>query len=129
MTKETNKMEKETLNQIKDELLDRKNKILKDLENVSKEDSREADNRSAKFPEYGDKPDENAQEVSEYSTTLATEKILEKTLEDIEKALERIEDGSYGTCKYCGEAINPKRLVARPTASSCISCKTKLQNS
>ncbi len=129
MTKETNTIEKETLKQIEEELLDRKKKILKDLENISKEDYREADNRSAKFPEYGDKPDENAQEVSEYSTTLATEKILENTLEDIEKALKRIKEGSYGTCKYCGEIINPKRLIARPTASSCISCKTNIQNS
>lgn len=129
MTKETNTIEKETLKQIEEELLDRKQKILKDLKNISKEDYTEADNRSAKFPEYGDKPDENAQEVNEYSTTLATEKILEKTLEDIDKALKRIEEGSYGTCKYCGETINPKRLIARPTASSCISCKTKIQNS
>jgi DnaK suppressor protein len=109
--------------------MDRKNKILEDLTDISKEDNHEADNRSAKFPEYGDKPDENAQEISEYSTTVETERILEKTLSDINKALKRIEDGEYGICKYCGKEIHPKRLLARPTASSCIECKTKLQNS
>ncbi|MCF7794871.1 TraR/DksA C4-type zinc finger protein [Patescibacteria group bacterium] len=123
------KMDQETLDQIKQELMDRKNKIIEDLNDISREDSHEADNRSAKFPEYGDKPDENAQEISEYSTTVETERILEKTLSDINKALKRIEDGEYGVCKYCGQEIYPKRLLARPTASSCIECKTKLQSS
>ncbi|HKK54138.1 MAG TPA: TraR/DksA C4-type zinc finger protein [Patescibacteria group bacterium] len=122
-------MNQETLNQIKQELMDRKNKILEDLNDISREDSHEADNRSAKFPEYGDKPDENAQEISEYSTTVETQRIFEKTLSDIDKALKRIENREYGTCKYCGQQINPKRLLARPTASSCIECKTKLQSS
>jgi DnaK suppressor protein len=79
------------------------------------------------FPEYGDKPDENVQEISDYSTNVATEKVFEKSLEDVDKALERIEKGTYGICKYCGNPIGEKRLMARPTASSCIKCKTELQ--
>ena len=129
MTEKKYNLDNETSEAIKQELLDRKSKILNDLQDISQQDSHEVDNRSAKFPEYGSKPDENAQEVSEYSTTLVTEKILEKTLEDINKAIKRLEEGTYGTCKYCGEIINPKRLLARPIASSCIDCKTKLQNS
>jgi RNA polymerase-binding protein DksA len=122
-------MDQETLNQIKQELMERKKRIVEDLNDISREDSHEADKRSAKFPEYGDKPDENAQEISEYTTTVETERILEKTLSDIDKSLKSIDDGKYGICKYCGQEINPKRLLARPTASSCIECKTKLQNS
>jgi len=118
---------KTTLNQIKEDLLVQKNKIISDLNRVSKADSHEADNRSAQFPEYGDKPDENAQEISDFSTTIATQKVLEKSLEDIDKALERIEKGTYGTCKYCHNPINEKRLMARPTAGACITCKTELQ--
>jgi len=122
-------MDQETLNQIKQELTDRKKRIVEDLNDISRNDSHEADKRSAKFPEYGDKPDENAQEISEYTTTVETERILEKTLSDIDKSLENIDNGKYGICKYCRKNINPKRLLARPTASSCIECKTKLQSS
>jgi len=122
-------IDKETIEQIEKDLLNRKNKILEDLKDISREDNHEADNRSAKFPEYGDKPDENAQEISEYSTTVETERILEKSLSDINKALKRIKNGEYGICKYCGQEIYPKRLIARPTASSCVECKTKLQSS
>ncbi|HZJ41703.1 MAG TPA: TraR/DksA family transcriptional regulator [Patescibacteria group bacterium] len=117
----------ETLKNIKDSLLVQKKRVLEELNNISKIDSHEADNRGAQFPEYGDKPDENAQEISDFSTTVATQNILEKSLNDIEKALERIEKGTYGICKYCHNSINEKRLVARPTAGACMTCKTELQ--
>jgi len=115
------------IKEIEKQLLDRKKLIEEELQELSRGDSHEADNMSAKFPEYGDKPDENAQEISDYSTNLVTEKVLEKTLEDINKALTNIKKGSYGICKYCNGPIGEKRMIARPTAGACISCKTKLQ--
>ena len=120
-------LDKEAIENIKIDLLAKKEQILNDLKEVSQTDSHEADNIGAKFPEYGDKPDENAQEISDYTTTLMTEKVLEKTIEDINGALKRIEDGSYGICKYCKKPISAKRLMARPVASACIACKTELQ--
>jgi DnaK suppressor protein len=119
----------EITNKIKRDLLLRQDQILKDLQGITKKDDHEKDQHRAFFPEYGDKIDENAQEISEYTTNLATEKILEDTLRDIEAALARIEKGTYGICKYCKREINEKRLLARPVASACIECKTKLQSS
>ncbi len=118
-------LSKKTIEKIKKELLARREQILKDIEAIAGPDKEKL---RAKFPEFGDKTDENAQEISEYSTNLATEKVLESTLRDIEAALKRIEDGTYGICKYCGQEIDEKRLLARPVASACISCKTKLQS-
>lgn len=112
---------------IKEELSKKREQLVEDLKDLSKKDNHEPDNRAASFPEYGDKPDENAQEISEYSTVVVAEKVLEKSIEEIDSALKRIEDGSYTKCKYCGREIGEKRLLARPTASSCIDCKTKLQ--
>lgn len=123
-----NKLDKKVLAEIKEDLINRKQQILDNLADISQPDSHEADHLGAKFPEYGDKADENAQEISDYSTNSATERILEKTLADIDGALKRIEDGSYGICKYCHQPIAPKRLQARPVASSCMSCKTELQD-
>lgn len=37
-------------------------------------------------------------------------------------ALERIENGSYGTCDSCGESIGEARLKAIPEAARCVSC-------
>jgi len=115
------------LKQIKADLLKQKDQIMKDLADLARKDSHETDNRTTAFPEYGDKPDENAQEISEYSANVVTEKVLEDSLEDIEGALKRIEKGTYGICKYCQKPISVKRLQARPTASSCVACKTELQ--
>ena len=120
-------LDQKTIKEIEKQLLAQKKQIMDDLADLSRKDNHEADNMSAKFPEYGDKPDENAQEISDYSTTIMTEKVMEKSLEDINKSLERISNGTYGICKYCGNPIAAKRLLARPTASSCISCKTELQ--
>ena len=51
-----------------------------------------------------------------------------KILQAIEEALVRIEKGTYGVCRDCGEPIAPARLNAIPWTRSCISCKEK-QNS
>lgn len=126
---QSNVLEKSDIESIKKDLLERKEKILKDLEDISTKDEHDKDEHKATFPEYGSKADENAQEISDYTTNLATEQVLEKTLRDIEAALASIESGTYGTCKYCGEPIGKKRMLARPVASACVPCKTKLQNS
>ena len=54
------------------------------------------------------------------------EDTLKKLLRDIHKALKRVEEGTYGTCKYCSREIHEARLRARPASSSCIACKKTL---
>ena len=44
-------------------------------------------------------------------------------LQSLKLALDRIEDGSYGTCLRCEQDISPKRLQAVPWASYCIRCQ------
>jgi DnaK suppressor protein len=50
-----------------------------------------------------------------------------KILKAIEEALDRIEQGTYGTCRDCGEAIADARLKAIPWTRVCITCKEKQQ--
>jgi RNA polymerase-binding protein DksA len=119
-------MDKKILAKIKANLLLEKKQVLNDFKKISNNKNKN-DKARAKFPDFGDKLDENALEVGEYTTNLATEKVLQDSLRDIENALQRIEKGTYGVCKYCGKEINEKRLLARPVASACIECKNKLQ--
>jgi DnaK suppressor protein len=44
-------------------------------------------------------------------------------LKKVRKALQKIEDGSFGECEDCGSQITYNRLLARPTADLCIHCK------
>lgn len=119
-------MDKKILAKIKANLAAEKKQVLDDLKNISNNKDKNLKAR-VKFPDFGDKPDENALEVGEYTTNLATEKVLKDSLRDIENALERIEKGTYGVCKYCHKEIGEKRLLARPVASACVECKSKLQ--
>ena len=48
-----------------------------------------------------------------------------KILQAIEEALYRMEKGTYGTCRDCGEPIAPARLEAIPWTRVCIACKQK----
>jgi len=48
----------------------------------------------------------------------------DKYLQQIESALEKIKNGSYGICRICNEEISEERLKAVPTTSVCIKCKT-----
>ena len=48
-----------------------------------------------------------------------------KLIKKIKKALDRIENGTFGICDTCGEEISIKRLKARPVTTQCIACKTK----
>jgi DnaK suppressor protein len=49
----------------------------------------------------------------------------EHVLSEIEEALRRIEAGTYGICRTCGQAISPERLDAIPYATQCIDCKRR----
>ncbi|WBQ06978.1 TraR/DksA family transcriptional regulator [Kribbella sp. CA-293567] len=47
-----------------------------------------------------------------------------KRLGDLDGALARLDAGDYGRCETCGNAIAAGRLVARPSARTCIDCAT-----
>src|SRR5437868_12625235 len=51
-----------------------------------------------------------------------------KLIRKIEKALNRIEDGSYGGCESCGAQISEARLKARPMTTLCIDCATEMES-
>lgn len=46
-------------------------------------------------------------------------------LADLDRALERLHDGTYGTCEKCKGPIAAERLVARPMAELCVECASE----
>ena len=67
--------------------------------------------------------------ADEATTTLdreldySLEENAERVLHEIDAALRRIEDGTFGRCERCGQAISEERLEAKPYATKCIECK------
>ena len=64
-----------------------------------------------------------ATQVFEQQRDLALREKSELHLAAVERALARIEDGTFGTCTRCGNAIAPERLEALPWAALCIDCQ------
>jgi DnaK suppressor protein len=69
------------------------------------------------------KREEEATETLELETRLALEKRIIDQLAEIEHALSKFEEGTYGLCDNCGQPIDPDRLEALPQANLCLSCK------
>lgn len=64
---------------------------------------------------------------SERDSTLLIHTRENHLIEKIKIALEKIEDGTFGTCEECGEPIPMARLKVRPVTAHCIECKTKME--
>jgi len=61
--------------------------------------------------------DEDAATIgADYEALLAE---AEQVLDDVDHALARLDDGTYGTCELCGGPIDPGRLAGHPAARSC----------
>lgn len=70
------------------------------------------------------KREEEATEALELEKRLALEKRTMEQLADVEHALDKFKEGTYGSCDNCGKPIDPERLEALPQASLCMHCKS-----
>jgi DnaK suppressor protein len=61
--------------------------------------------------------------AEERSRAISVVRALRSNLRDVDRALAKMEAGTYGTCERCGRAIGDERLDALPWALLCIDCK------
>ena len=65
-------------------------------------------------------PADAGSETFEREKDMAILSNLEEQITEVESALKRLEDGSYGTCEACGKPIGDERLDVVPTARYCV---------
>ncbi len=65
---------------------------------------------------------EQATEMQDDDALGGQAELVARQIASTERALERIEDGTYGVCGICGTDIPEGRLEARPEASLCVGC-------
>lgn len=75
--------------------------------------------------DYGDGFADAAAATAERSEVLGIVDNLSKLLADVDQALQRVDDGTYGLCKACGKEIGEARMEFRPTSRYCVDCKAK----
>ena len=82
----------------------------------------------SEFSAYDNHPADIAAETFERSKDMALRENSQRLLQDIEQALQRIEDETYGTCVTCGKSIPAERLRVAPQALTCARCSRKEEN-
>lgn len=68
---------------------------------------------------------DSGQVTEQRSEALAHIEQARTRLEQIDEALERMDEGTYGVCVECGQEIAPARLEARPLSIRCVECASK----
>ena len=71
--------------------------------------------------------EEGDPELWEREKTLALIRTLEAKVIEIDRAVRKLDQGRYGVCERCSEAISPARLEAVPTAMFCVKCKSEME--
>jgi RNA polymerase-binding transcription factor DksA len=79
----------------------------------------------AEGPNYDSNFADSSQVTAERGEAEALSKSLLDTLGEVEHALTKFSDSSYGRCESCGQSIAPARLEAKPAARTCITCASK----
>lgn len=72
-------------------------------------------------------PADDGSELFEREKNMAVLSNSEASLRQIDAALRKFDEGTYGTCDNCGNPIDEKRLRALPEATLCISCQAEVE--
>ena len=113
-------LSKKNLKILKSKIESEKMRILKGIDETAKESF---------FLSNDDRFDEVDQAASEYdrSQRLRFHNRDHFYRKKLDKSMQKISEGDYGTCEECGVDIKFERLYARPTAELCINCKDEAE--
>ena len=113
----------ENTNKFKGLLEAEKSKLLKELATIGeKNPSNKTDWQAIPTNLDSDSADENevADTIEEFENNSGIVKQLEIQLNQVEAALGKIANNTYGECNVCGEQIGEERLMANPAALTCL---------
>lgn len=71
---------------------------------------------------FGKRVGDGTSEAVERLATTAMARSIHNSIADIDRALEKLEEGTYGRCDQCGRDIAPARIEALPASTRCVNC-------
>lgn len=74
---------------------------------------------------FGKRIGEGTTEAVERISSTAAARSIAGTLAEIDRALEKVDEGTYGQCDNCGQPIGSERLEAIPFATLCVMCSAR----
>ena len=102
-------------------LTERRSTLTTDLERVRADLHDIRDSRSSQSDDDEHDPEGGALSA-QWSHSTGVSADLEARLVEVDRALLRMEQGTYGICVRCGQPIPHERLLARPSADRCVTC-------
>lgn len=119
-------MDKQLLEELKGKLEASKKELEETLRSFATKDPVMKDDWDTRLPDYGPPSlgdlEQEGDRVEEYENKLPIEYGLEIKLRDVNRALKKIEEGTYGLCEKCGKPIPEERLRAVPEAFTHVEC-------
>lgn len=107
----------------RERLLDERKRVVAALKNLHDDHASSLYDESGEETAFDNHLADTATETYDRELDYTLEENSEHMLADIDAALQRIEDGTYGKCTNCGKEIAAERLEARPWATLCIDCQ------
>ena len=108
----------------KELLLDERRRVTDAIAYLHEEEPNLPDKGEQEIPS-GNHPADLASPTLDREIDFTLEENSETVLREIDGALARIENGTYGICETCGEPISLERLEAMPWATQCIDCRRR----
>jgi len=118
-------MKQQDFKKLEGNLVLREKNILARLSEIAKENPAVEGDFKVRMQNIGSSEEDNAQEQAAFERDFALKEQLEKELREIQRALEKIRTGTYGTCDSCSSNILQRRLEVMPIANFCVSCAQK----
>jgi len=104
-------------------LLKLKAQLMRDVEIKEHQVAEDGDDLVPERGGIGNHMADDANETAEQETMLTLQQSAQREIDQINIAMSRIAQGTYGTCANCGKPISPARLEARHSSIYCIDCQ------
>jgi RNA polymerase-binding protein DksA len=125
MARNKSKRERE-LERFRALLVEKRGRVLGDVKQLEEETLHNSQRDfSGDLSDYSYHMADVGSDASERETMLGLASSQQKLLENIDRALERIQQGNYGECELCEAAISTERLEILPESTVCIKCMRK----
>jgi RNA polymerase-binding protein DksA len=104
-------------------LLEERQRVAAAIENLHEEHPGSISDETGEDAVYDNHLADTATDTYDRELDYTLEENSEHVLQEIDAALRRLEDRTFGTCTNCGKEIAAERLEARPWATLCIDCQ------
>jgi DnaK suppressor protein len=120
-------MDEQKLKDLKTALMTRRAEILTELNQLDQEMQWLGTEQEEERGSLGNHLGDDGSSVMEQERIGTVIEDLRALLRQVDGALARLDDGTFGVCQRCGKPINPERLEAFPYVEYCIDCQTFLE--